>query len=153
VLTLAHSANILATWTECQMVFKKGWYMKSLLFLVLTAGIAITSRAADDTPFSGKWQVNTDIADRSLEQVCTFTQTGNELTGSCTSQSGMVTVTGKIDQKKITWQYKMQSSEAGTVTLIHIGTLSSTNGAPVIVGTVNVEEYGVQGSFSANPAK
>jgi hypothetical protein len=127
--------------------------MKILLLSFLIACAAVTSPASDDTPFSGKWDVSIEIGGTSVDHICTFAQKGQDLTGSCDTQTGTVNVSGKVDQKKITWTYKSQSSGNGLLTIVYDGTQDSTTGTTRITGSVLVEEMGIQGTFTANQAK
>lgn len=121
--------------------------MKALL---LTFVAASALAAADDTPsISGKWQIHQNIADNESDQACTFTQKENELTGSCNNERASGTVTGKVDGKKVSWVYKSQYN-GGPITLTYEGKLDANN---KIAGTVTVEEYSVDGEFTATPAK
>jgi hypothetical protein len=133
-------------------VFQAG-NMKTVLLSFLMACAAVTSPASDDTPFSGKWHVSIEIGGTSVDHVCTFTQKGQDLTGSCDTQNGTVNLSGKVDQKKITWTYKSQSSSNGVLTVIYDGTLDLTTGTTRITGSVLVEEMGIRGTFTANQAK
>ena len=123
--------------------------MKTLLFALITACAAI----AEDAPFSGKWEIYNVIGGTSVDQVCTFTQTANEIGGTCDTQRGTVNVSGKVDQKKITFTYKTQSSEGGLVTVNYSGELNLKSGTTRVTGTMVVEELGMQGSFTANQSK
>lgn len=104
----------------------------------------MTSLAADDAAFSGKWQIYNDIAGTTFDQACTFRQTGSELSGRCEMQNGPVDISGKVDQKKVTWTYKTASSQGGMVTLVYTGELNLTTGITRITGTTVVQ--GVRGA-------
>ena len=122
--------------------------MKAKLVLLLLAAAAIVS-AADPTPFTGKWDVYINVADHEANLTCAFTQTGNDLSGDCSGDTGSGKVTGKIEGAKVTW-----SHGGGTVTLTFRGTLGKgADMTPQILGNVTVEEYGVVGEFSAAPSK
>ena len=108
---------------------------------------AISLFAADDS-LSGNWQVRQNIAGNESEQACTFTQTGPELSGSCESTRGKVQITGKVQEKKITWSYKSEYN--GTpLTVNYTGTLESGK----ISGTVTVPEFSADGDFTATQSK
>jgi hypothetical protein len=122
--------------------------MKALLVLLLLTGAALAP-AADTAPLNGKWQIYIRIADREASATCTFVQTGNDLAGECTSDRGTEKVTGKVEDTKVTWK-----STGGTVTLSYTGTLGKTaDMAGFVAGSVLVEEYGVEGEFTATQAK
>jgi hypothetical protein len=119
--------------------------MKTLLAVVLAASsAAFFAVAYDGGPLTGTWQIHQDIAGNESDQTCTFTQTGGDLTGTCESQLGSVKITGKVEGKKVSWMYKSEYN-GSPLTMKYKGTLDSNK----IVGNVNVEEYGVDGDFTA----
>jgi len=115
--------------------------MKTILISLLL----VVAGAADKAALAGKWQIHINIADHESDQSCTFVQNGNDLSGTCASTGGTSALTGKVDDKKITWTYKVNGS-SGPVTLNYRGALNS---ATNMTGSVNVEEYGVEGEFTA----
>lgn len=122
--------------------------MKSVKILLLSALLASATVMlhADDTPaLSGNWQVHNDIAGNESDQSCTFTQKGTDLTGSCSSDSGSVAVTGRINGKNITWSYKSEYNGQPLTVIYNGGMESSTK----IVGSVSVPEFGADGDFTA----
>jgi len=123
--------------------------VKKLAASILFVSAAALAPAADDSPLTGSWQIHNSIAGNESDQTCTFTQKANELTGNCKTEQGSGTVTGKIDDKKVTWEYKSEYN-GGPITLTYTGTLGADK---KIVGTVNVQEYGVDGDFTATPSK
>jgi hypothetical protein len=131
--------------TECQAL--KGQPMKAIFATLLLAAFAAS--AADTAPISGKWQIHIQVSDRESDQTCEFKQDGNELTGSCDSRGGTVSVAGKVDGKKVTWTYKIES-EAGQVTLNFRGAI---NADASISGALTVQEFGIDGQFTATQAK
>jgi hypothetical protein len=134
--------------TQCQNRSLKGEHMKTLLLSFLTFAAVVTP-AADNPSLSGAWQIHNNIAGNESDQACTFTQTGSDLAGNCTSDSGTGKITGKVDEKKVTWTYKSEYN-GGPITLNYKGTLDSAN---KIAGSVNVEEYSVEGDFTATQSK
>jgi hypothetical protein len=127
-------------------VQRKAFPLKILLLLISAAALAT---AADNATLSGKWQVHNDVGGNESDQTCTFTQKDNDLTGTCTSDTGPVTITGKVDGKKVTWAYKSEYN--GTpLTVNYEGTVSSDN---KIAGSINVPEFSADGDFTATPAK
>jgi hypothetical protein len=122
--------------------------MKTLLLLILITA-AVFPAAAGDGALSGKWQLHQSIAGNDSDQACTFTQTGHELSGTCNgSELGTVQITGKVDNKKVNWMYKSEYN-GSPLTMKYDGALESNK----ITGTVNVEEYGVDGDFTATLSK
>jgi hypothetical protein len=116
--------------------------MKTILVSFLLAA----SAAAADAPFTGKWRIHLRISDREADETCTFVQNGADLAGTCTSERGTTNITGKIDNQKITWTYKSESQANGAITLNYRGALNATKD---IAGFVKVEEFGVEGEFTA----
>ena len=119
--------------------------MKILLAVVLAASsAALFAVAYDAGPFTGTWQLHQDIAGNESDQTCTFTQAGGDLTGSCESALGSVKITGKVEEKKVSWMFKSEYN-GSPLTMKYKGTLDSNK----IIGNVSVEEYGVDGDFTA----
>ena len=119
--------------------------MKTFLTTILLASSALVATAADAPTITGKWKVHIAIADRQLDITCNLTQTGEELSGTCESPAGSVNLAGKVNAKKVTWSYKT-NSEAGPITLNYNGSVESPTS---IIGSVNVQEFGVDGEFIA----
>jgi hypothetical protein len=123
--------------------------MKATLFTLLLASAAVLAPAADSPTVNGKWQVHNNIVGNESDMSCSFTQKEADLTGSCTGDQGTVNITGKVDGKNVNWVYKSEYN-GGPITLTYKGTL---DGTPKITGSVNVEEYSVEGDFTATPTK
>lgn len=123
--------------------------MKSVLSTLLAVSCAAAALASDVSSLNGKWQLHQSIADNESEMVCTFTQTGSELTGICDGEQRSVKITGKVDGTKVSWVYKSEY-DGGPVTLTYKGTL---NPGDKLSGTVAVEEYGADGEFTATRGK
>ena len=121
---------------------------RTLLFSILAASASLTTVYADEVPLTGKWTVHTSVAGNESDQSCDFTQKDRDLTGKCVSDRGTVEIAGKVDAKKVTWFYKSEYN-GSPLTVSYTGTLDANR----ITGSVNVEEYGVGGEFSAVPAK
>ena len=125
--------------------FQKGKRMKTLLTVILAASSAAFFAAAYDAgPMTGTWQLHQDIAGNESDQTCTFTQTGGDLSGTCESALGSVKISGKVEDKKVSWMFKSEYN-GGPLTMKYKGTLDANK----IVGNVSVEEYGVEGEFTA----
>jgi len=105
--------------------------------------------AADASSVSGKWQVHNNIAGNESDMACTLTQKDADLTGTCSSSKGDVNISGKVDGKNVNWVYKSEYN-GGPITLTYKG---SVEAADKINGTVSVEEYGVDGEFTATQSK
>ena len=148
MLDMALNATYTFSMAQSAKLGKRGNHMKTLLLSFVLASAAIA--AASDTPsLSGKWQLHNNISGNESDQACTFTHTGSELTGSCSSDQGTVNITGKVEDKKVNWIYKSEYN-GSPITLTYKGTLDSTN---KISGSVRVEEYDAEGEFTATPSK
>jgi hypothetical protein len=124
--------------------------MRSVILSVVLASTSVLALAADSTSVSGKWNVHSNIAGNESDSVCTLTQKDADLTGTCKSDNGEGKATGKVDGTKITWSY--DSEYNGTpLTVKYSGTFDSA--ASKITGTVTVEQFGVDGDFTATAAK
>ena len=116
---------------------------------LLVSPLLVSAAFAADAPgMTGRWNVHNKIAGNESDQLCTLTQTEKVLTGSCKSDQSTVEVTGNIDEKKLTWQYKSEYN--GTpLTLIYTATMDDP---AKITGAVEVQPFGVTGEFTAVPA-
>ena len=125
--------------------------MKTLLLFVATAALAaaaVSAAAADNVSVAGIWHIHDSIAGNESDSDCTFVQKDADLTGTCATEKGTVTLTGKVDGKKVTWSYKSEFN-GSPLTVNHEGTLSADN---KMTGTTSVPEYSVEGEFTANAA-
>jgi len=123
--------------------------MRSMILLALLASAAVTSMAADNASLTGKWKIHQSVMGNESDSDCTFTQKDNDLTGSCTADQGSGKITGKIDGSKVSWSYDTEYN-GSPLTVKFTGTLDSTG---KIVGAVSVEQFGVDGDFTATPVK
>jgi hypothetical protein len=123
--------------------------MKNILFSILFASSALALSAADNPSLDGKWQIHNDISGNESDMACTFTQKDSELTGTCSSEKGPVDIHGKVDGKNVNWIYKSEY-EGSPITLTYKGTSASEG---KITGSVTVEEYTVDGDFTATQSK
>lgn len=124
--------------------------MRSLFLSVLLASAAVVAIAADNATVTGKWKVHSSIAGNDSDADCTFIQKDNDLTGSCTTDTGEKSLTGKVDGTKVTFSY--DSEYNGTpLTVKYSGTVDSA--ATKLSGSVSVEQFGVEGDFTATPVK
>ncbi|MDE3103624.1 MAG: hypothetical protein KGK08_00475 [Acidobacteriota bacterium] len=127
-----------------------------MFLLVVPAAVAQAPAPAASTPaaaaahdLSGKWMVHTSIAGNDNDQTCTLTQKDAVLTGICTSDTGSVKLTGKVEGSKVSWSY--QTDYNGTPLTLHFtGTLDA---AGKMSGTTTVDPFGVDGDFTAEPTK
>jgi len=125
--------------------------MKLLLALALSFVTVGVSAAAPPASVSGKWNVHSSVAGTDSDSVCTFVQTDKALSGSCTTQDqGDKKLTGTIDDTKISWSFDTEYNGTA-LTVKFVGTLDTK--AMKITGTTSVEQVGVDGDFTAVPAK
>ena len=97
--------------------------MRILFLQLLLISAAVLASGADKATFSGKWQIRQTIAGNENTQTCTFTQNGNDLTGSCVSEQNTVQISGKVDDKKVTWSFKTEYN-GSPLTLRYSGPLT-----------------------------
>ena len=118
----------------------------------------LTERAAARTPLargpetrsvSGKWTLHYNISGAEGDLACTFDQNDKDFTGDCTGDQGSVSGTGKLDDNKITFQYKTEYN-GEMLTIIYTGTLESP---AKVTGKVDVQPMGVEGDFTLTKAK
>jgi hypothetical protein len=116
-----------------------------LLALALAAAVH-AAPAVDSLP--GTWKLTGDVAGNPLVETCTIKQAGTVVSGSCTNeQGGPYEVTGDVKDGKVT--FKHGGDYQGTaLTIIY----SATLGTPELKGTVEVQPFGVTGTFTAAPA-
>lgn len=123
--------------------------MRHLLLRLLLVSTAVIASAQDKVSLSGKWQVHLSVASNESDQTCTLTQEGNDLTGTCGSDQATGKLTGKVEDKTVTWTYKSEYNGA-PLTIKYKGALEGTS---KITGSVLVEEYSVEGEFTATLSK
>jgi hypothetical protein len=123
--------------------------MRTLILSAFLACAALPSVAADNALLTGKWKIHQSVMGNDSDSDCTLTQKDNDLAGSCTADQGSGKLTGKIDGNKVSWSYETEYN-GSPLTVKFTGTLDS---AGIIAGTVSVEQFGVDGDFTATPVK
>ena len=123
--------------------------MRTLILTAFLAFATLNSMAADNTSLTGKWKIHQSVMGNDSDSDCTFTQKDNDLTGSCTADQGSGKITGKLDGNKVSWSYETEYN-GSPLTVKFTGTLDSTG---KIAGAVSVEQFGVDGEFTATPVK
>ena len=119
-----------------------------LTILSLAAALGVAPAAQADS-ISGAWQIKGDVQGNPLNQVCTIKRTADSLSGSCTSEAGLpVPVAGQVKDGKITFQHG-GDYQGTALTIIYSGTLAAPK---ELKGTVDVQPFGVGGTFTATPA-
>lgn len=123
--------------------------MKTLILACSLAAAAVSAPAAGQPSLTGKWLLHLSVVGNENDATCQFSQNGNELSGSCAAEQGTTQLAGKIDDKKVSWSYKIDYN-GQPLTLKYAGTLAAPE---KITGSVTVEEFGVEGEFTATLAK
>ena len=123
--------------------------MRVLALILLQALAASLGAGSDQGSPSGKWQGSQNIAGNESIQTCTFTVTGTQLGGTCAAEQGELKVTGKVEGTKVTWSYKTEYN-GSLLTVKYAGNIDPKR---KITGTVLVEEYSVEGEFTATQAQ
>jgi hypothetical protein len=124
--------------------------MRTMFLSILLASASAFAVAADNVSLNGKWAVHSNIAGNESDVDCTFTQKDNDLSGSCASDQGDKSLTGKVDGRKIAWSYKSEYN--GTpLTVKYSGIIDPATNK--LSGTVTVDEFGVDGDFTGVPSK
>lgn len=122
--------------------------MKSIVLSVLVLLAAAVSLCAAEG-VAGKWQVHQSVMGNESDMTCTFTQTGEDLAGSCDGPRGTMKLTGKVEGKKVSWSVNSEY-EGNALTITYSGTLAADG---KMTGTLSVAPYGVEGEFTAALAK
>ncbi len=79
-----------------------------------------------------------------------MTQKDNDISGTCKTDNGEGKAIGKVDGTKVTWSYDSEYN-GSPLTVKYLGTLDAA--ASKISGTVSVEQFGVEGDFTAALSK
>jgi hypothetical protein len=119
--------------------------MKRFYALALLAALPVL---AADTPLAGSWNISINVNGETHAATCTFKQDGEKLTGTCKGEYGETSLTGQVQDDKITWKHEVPYN-GETLTLSYTGTLSS---ATEIKGGVNVQPYDITGDFTGQKA-
>ena len=122
--------------------------MKKLILPIVLAAATLALATSNKT-LSGKWHVHNSIAGNDTDQSCTFTQSGDLLSGSCSTDNGEVNISGRVDGTKVTWTYDAQY-QGSPLTLNYQGTVGASGS---ITGDVSVPAYSVDGDFTATRSK
>ena len=94
---------------------------------------------------TGEWAIHQNIAGNESDQPCKLVVIDNKITGSCKSQDKDLPLTGTVDGNRATWQFQAEYN-GSPITLIYTATLDDSN---KIVGTVEVQPYGISGDITA----
>lgn len=117
------------------------------LLLLVAAGAAV-ARAAENASLEGKWTLHYNISGYSGDLDCAFNQKDSDVTGACKSPDGSVSVTGKVDGKNVTLQYKTEYN-GDELTVTYTGKREPGK----MSGSISVQPMGVEGEFTGTQAK
>lgn len=118
--------------------------------LLVATLLAASMHGLPADSLAGTWQIRGDVAGNPLSQLCTFTQTGAAVAGTCTSDAGeKQEVVGELRDGRLSfWHGGDYNGEALTI----IYTIVSQ--APTeLKGTIDVRPFNVTGTFTAAPAQ
>jgi len=105
--------------------------------------------APENNSLAGKWTLHYNISGNEGDLACTFDQSDKDFTGACKGDQGEVSVTGKVDEAKVTFQYKTEYN-GDVLTIVYTGKLESP---AKVSGTVDVQPMGVDGDFTLTQSK
>jgi hypothetical protein len=117
-----------------------------LLTLALLSALHGTP-AADS--LTGSWKITGDVQGNAIDEICTITQTGATLAGSCVGNAGeKLDLTGEVKDGRVVFTHGgTYDGQALTITFT-----STASTAKELKGSVFVQPFGVGGTFSAAPA-
>ena len=118
------------------------------MLLTLALLSALHAAPAADS-LTGSWKVTGDVQGNPIDEVCTITQTGATLAGSCIGNAGeKLDLTGEVKDGKVTFTHGgTYDGQALTITFT-----STASTAKELKGSVFVLPFNVTGTFSAAPA-
>ncbi len=121
------------------------------MLLPLLLALALHGAAPADS-LSGTWKLTGDVMGNPLNELCTFKQEGTKLTGSCKNQDDSAAkpfdLTGELKEGKVTFSHG-GDYQGQALTISYAGAFGSEN---ELKGTIEVQPYGVSGTFTAEPA-
>jgi hypothetical protein len=120
------------------------------MLLPLALLTALHAAPAADS-LTGPWQITGDIAGNPIRTLCTFTQEGAKLGGSCVRSQApdqKLPLTGEVRDGKVRFEYGVDF-QGQTLTIVYTGTFAAPR---ELKGTVEAQPAGVTGAFTAAPA-
>ena len=125
--------------------------MRILLLSALLAVSSLPALAADTASVSGKWKIHSNIEGNESDVVCSLTQAGDAVSGTCYSSEMKETqASGKVEAGKTSWSYQSEYN-GSPITVKYTAKLNIVDGK--FSGTVSVDPYGVDGDFTATADK
>lgn len=119
--------------------------MRKLLTSFALATIPTLALAQQAPAITGAWDLAANIAGMPIAMKCALTQKDAVISGTCTSDQGTQTITGKVQGKDLVWQFDA-AYEGQTLTVVYSGAFET---ADKIVGSVDVQPMNVGGDFTA----
>ncbi len=122
--------------------------LKNLALVLALSTLSAFAQSGSSNSVSGTWKVSGDVSGNSIDQVCTFTQDGKKLAGSCKSAEAdkPTAITGEVNDKKVTWQHDADY-QGQKLTVAYTGALDASGSQ--LKGDIDVQPVGVSGTFSA----
>ena len=119
--------------------------MKKISICLLLASASALAVAAENPSVNGKWQVRMAIGGYESVQVCTFSQSGTDLSVRCAGGMGAANFTGKVHGRKVGWSFSTKVN-GGSFSQIYQGELVSPTR---IEGSVSMIPLGAGGDLTA----
>ena len=124
--------------------------LASALQLSTLRGTALHTAGVADS-LSGTWRVTGDVVGNPVNELCTLTQAGGKLTGSCKNTDELnakaFDVTGEVKDGRVTFSHG-GTYQGDPLTLTYRTTMAS---AKALQGNIDVQPFGVSGTFTAAP--
>jgi hypothetical protein len=120
--------------------------MKRILLPLLF--VTSTSLFAQPT-VPGAWTISGDVQGYAINEVCTFTQAEDKITGSCVSEGKTYETTVTVDGSKVIFVHGGQY-DGKALTLTYTGTYDDKGD---LNGAIDVKPLGYDGMFTAKKAE
>ena len=117
------------------------------MLLALTLIAALHANPADSV--GGKWHLKGDVVGNPLDLTCELAQSGDKLTGVCSSMQpggADVPITGEVKGDSVTFSHG-GDYQGTALTIIY----AAKHTANKLEGTINVKPFDAAGSFTAEP--
>jgi len=117
------------------------------MLLALTLIAALHANPADSV--GGKWHLKGDVVGNPLDLTCELAQSGDKLTGVCSSMQpggADVPITGEVKGDSVTFSHG-GDYQGTALTIIY----AAKHTANKLEGTINVKPFDAAGTFTAEP--
>jgi hypothetical protein len=119
--------------------------MKRILCMAMLL-VPAFAMAQTATTLDGTWQISGDVSGNTVASTCVLVTAEGKITGTCTGVDGKeMPVTGTVADAAVKWSYDSVYNGEG-IKLSYTGVL---NREGTITGTIYVEPYAADGSFTA----